>query len=150
MDVTNAPLYGTTNGSTNFTDYDYEIVYNLPLEELVPNAFFYGATLLLGLIGNILVIFSVSRFEQMMTITNTFLLSLATADLLLVLVCVPVKVCIHFLILIVGYPRFINIYVHNMYNSSAVGIRRCLTTVKSFLFAGHLIQYRWWVGQSTN
>jgi hypothetical protein len=84
-----------TTGSINITTtpvYDYEIINSPPIEELVPVSLAYGSTLLLGIAGNVLVIFSVSRYEQMMTITNTFLLSLASADLLLLLVCVPVKV----------------------------------------------------------
>lgn len=78
--------------TSNKTEYDYEIVYDPPLEELIPVSVAYGVTLLLGVIGNGLVIFSVSRYEDMRTITNTFLLSLASADLLLVIFCVPVKV----------------------------------------------------------
>ena len=75
----------------NFT-FDYTIVTEPPLAELIPVSIVYGFTLVLGVVGNVLVIFSVTRYEQMMTTTNTFLLSLASADLLLVIVCVPVKV----------------------------------------------------------
>lgn len=92
-DVTVSYEMFTENFTNNVTDYDYDIDYDLPLEELIPVSIAYGATLLLGIIGNGLVIFSVSRYEDMRTITNTFLLSLASADLLLVLFCVPVKVC---------------------------------------------------------
>ena len=81
-----------TGNSTGIPDYDYEIVLSPPLAELIPVSIAYGLTLILGLVGNGLVIFSVSRYQQMKSITNTFLLSLATADLLLVLICVPVKV----------------------------------------------------------
>ena len=43
-------------------EYDYEASVNtLPLEEIVPVAVVYGLTLLLGVIGNGLVIFSISR-----------------------------------------------------------------------------------------
>lgn len=83
--------YSYENSSTS-PDYDYPIVTDPPLEELIPVSIVYGFTLIVGILGNGLVIFSVSRYEQMMTITNTFLLSLASADLLLVIVCVPVKV----------------------------------------------------------
>ena len=102
MDSTSAnPLDVTLNYSlesilfentTTTLDYDYPIVTDPPLAELLPVSIVYGFTLILGILGNGLVIFSVSRYEQMMTITNTFLLSLASADLLLVIVCVPVKV----------------------------------------------------------
>ena len=81
----------------NVTDYVYDYNYNesvnyVPLDELVPNAVVYGLTFLLGLVGNVLVIISVARYKRMQNVTNIFLLSLATADLLLVLICVPVKV----------------------------------------------------------
>jgi hypothetical protein len=72
--------------------FDYQSHASPPIEELLPVSIVYGLTLVLGVVGNILVIFSVTRYQQMVTTTNTFLLSLASADLLLVLICVPVKV----------------------------------------------------------
>ncbi|KAL8561698.1 hypothetical protein ACOMHN_025982 [Nucella lapillus] len=73
-------------------DYDYDLsVSMLPLNELVVNAVGYGLVLILGLVGNILVVVSVARYRRMHNVTNIFLLSLATADLLLVCICVPVK-----------------------------------------------------------
>lgn len=83
----------------NISDDDYEYVYDynaaiahLPINEVVPVTIIYSITLLSGLIGNMLVIISVARFKKMQNTTNTFLLSLSTADLLLIVVCVPVKV----------------------------------------------------------
>ena len=86
----------TSNG-TNETEYyyyyDYEdSVNNIPLEEFIPVAIVYGLTLLLGVVGNILVIFSISRYRRMQSVTNIFLVSLSSADLMLVLICVPIKV----------------------------------------------------------
>ena len=73
--------------------YDYdESISNIPLGELIPVAIVYGLTLILGVIGNALVIFSICRYRRMQTVTNIFLTSLASADLLLVLLCVPIKV----------------------------------------------------------
>lgn len=63
----------------------------IPLEEVIPAGFVYVFTLLLGVVGNALVIFCIVRHKGMRSITNIFLLSLATADLMLVLICVPVK-----------------------------------------------------------
>lgn len=76
-------------------DYDYnldESMLYLPKVEFILICIFYGLTLLLGLVGNVLVIISVARFKKMQNVTNIFLLSLATADLLVVLICVPIKV----------------------------------------------------------
>lgn len=76
-----------------YYDYDYEAdPENIPLDQLVPVSIVYGITMILGLLGNSLVIFSVAKFKKMQNVTNMFLLSLATADLLLVMVCVPIKV----------------------------------------------------------
>ena len=76
-------------------DYDYDASINtLPVGELVVVALVYGTTLLLGVIGNSLVIFSILRYRRMQTVTNIFLTSLASADLMLVIICVPIKVCI--------------------------------------------------------
>lgn len=73
--------------------YDYEdSVSTIPLGEVIPVALVYGLTLVLGVTGNTLVIFSIGRYKPMRSITNIFLLSLASADLLLVCICVPVKV----------------------------------------------------------
>lgn len=84
----------TTDISTqNVTEYDYDYPdFVQPLEELIPVAFVYGTTLILGVLGNFMVIFTVLRFQRMKTITNTFLVSLASADLMLILFCVPSKV----------------------------------------------------------
>lgn len=80
-----------------YYNYDYNYTYEeslnyLPLEELIPSLTFYVLIGLLGLAGNILVIVAILAFPRMKSITNVFLLSLASADLLLVLICVPIKV----------------------------------------------------------
>lgn len=43
-------------------------------------------------ISTALIVFTIARFRRLKTITNIFLASLATADLLLVTICVPVNV----------------------------------------------------------
>lgn len=47
---------------------------------------------ILGLVGNVLIIFTTLRYRKMKSTTNVFLASLASADLLLIVFCVPVKV----------------------------------------------------------
>lgn len=92
--VTVTPPCNISDESENYYDCIYEdnTMPSMPLEEVIPVSFIYSVTLLLGLVGNGLVIFSISYYGRMRTVTNVFLLSLATADLLLVLFCVPVKV----------------------------------------------------------
>lgn len=52
----------------------------------------YGVTFLLGSIGNTLVIIGIAKFKKMHSVTNIFLVSLASADLLLIVTCIPFKV----------------------------------------------------------
>lgn len=96
-DLFNDNATNITMENSTGQEYEYPILMDPPLEELIPVSIIYGVTLVFGMLGNILVIFSVTRYQQMLTVTNTFLLSLASADLLLVIICVPVKVRIQVL-----------------------------------------------------
>ena len=85
--------------SGNLSDYDYNYDYDysvsvntIDLRELIPVVVVYSLTLILGILGNLLVIFSIVRYRRMQNVTNIFLTSLASADLLLVMLCVPIKV----------------------------------------------------------
>ncbi|XP_076462810.1 QRFP-like peptide receptor [Babylonia areolata] len=83
-----------SGGAVGMGDYTYDYdtsVSSLPVPEVVVNGVGYGVVLLVGLVGNVLVVVSVARYRRMHNVTNIFLLSLATADLLLVCICVPVK-----------------------------------------------------------
>lgn len=85
----------------SYDDFNYSYSYQdnldwLPLNELVPCVTFYVIIGLLGIIGNSLVITVILARPRTRNITNLFLLSLASADLLLVLVCVPVKCATYF------------------------------------------------------
>lgn len=59
--------------------------------ELFITGIVYGLTFAVGMIGNILIIYSVVHFRRMKSLSNIFLASLATADLILIIFCVPVK-----------------------------------------------------------
>lgn len=48
----------------------------------------YVFVFILGLLGNVFVIFAVIRFRQMRTITNFFITNLAFADILVTLFCI--------------------------------------------------------------
>ena len=79
--------------SSDEYDYNYnDTVSSIPVDQWLPVSIVYGITLLLGVVGNSLVIFCILKYQRMRSITNILLLSLASADLLLVLICVPIKV----------------------------------------------------------
>lgn len=76
-------------------DYDYDIEDShdtFSWEELVPTLIVYGLTFVLGLAGNCLIVFTTYRYRRMQSATNVLLSSLASADLLLIIFCIPVKV----------------------------------------------------------
>ena len=49
----------------------------------------YGIILIVGVVGNSLVVGVVLRSPRMRTVTNLFILNLAVADLLVILFCLP-------------------------------------------------------------
>ncbi|XP_021378857.1 cholecystokinin receptor type A-like [Mizuhopecten yessoensis] len=55
----------------------------------IPTITVYGLTFLMGVIGNILVIFAVLGDRKARSVTSTFMVSLAAADMLFLVVCVP-------------------------------------------------------------
>ncbi len=61
-------------------------------EELLPPLVVYMLTFLTGIVGNVLIIVAILGYRKMKTPTNIFLASLAFADMLLCIVCIPVKV----------------------------------------------------------
>ena len=80
--------------------YDYS--YYLPGEQIeqvrmkwtddpafLPTAIVYGVTFLVGVTGNALVVFALLGDKKSRNATSSFLVSLAIADLLFLLVCIP-------------------------------------------------------------
>ncbi|XP_049940744.1 kiSS-1 receptor-like [Schistocerca serialis cubense] len=89
---------GGARPAEDYEMYDYSwseshAIFNW--SELAPALLVYGATFALGVAGNSLIIFTVCRYRRMSTTTNVFLASLASADLLLITVCIPVKIYIY-------------------------------------------------------
>ncbi|KYQ58994.1 Pyroglutamylated RFamide peptide receptor [Trachymyrmex zeteki] len=86
------------SNSTNVTDFpDYDIndsFSHFEWAELAPVLVVYTLTFFLGLIGNVIIIAStLCRLRPLpATPTNVFLGGLATADLLLITFCIPVKI----------------------------------------------------------
>ncbi|XP_019880303.1 QRFP-like peptide receptor isoform X2 [Aethina tumida] len=79
---------------------DYDGYYNNKEEsyrvffwnELIPPLVVYAVTFVLGLTGNCLMIVTTFRYRRMHSVTNVFLCSLASSDLLLIIICIPVKI----------------------------------------------------------
>ena len=81
-------------------------------EELCPTLVVYVLTMVLGVVGNSLIVFTILRYRRMKSTTNVFLASLASADLLLIIFCIPVKVSRLIEFLIKTFPNvYYNIHV---------------------------------------
>ncbi|KAI8786656.1 neuropeptide FF receptor 2 [Biomphalaria glabrata] len=63
----------------------------------IPTVAVYGVTFLLGLVGNSLVIFAMVGDRKSRSVTASFMVSLAVADLLFLLVCVPYESAKYFI-----------------------------------------------------
>ncbi|CAH0562013.1 unnamed protein product [Brassicogethes aeneus] len=96
--------------------------------ELIPTLMVYGVTLVLGITGNCLMIITTFRYRRMLSVTNVFLSSLASSDLLLILFCIPVKVAKLF-----SYTWEMGLFlcktVHYMQNLSAICSVLTLTAI---------------------
>ncbi|RWS10222.1 orexin receptor type 2-like protein, partial [Dinothrombium tinctorium] len=64
-----------------------EYIYPTPYEWVF--IMFHVAVFIVGLVGNILVCISVYRNHSMRTVTNYFIVNLAVADFLVILICLP-------------------------------------------------------------
>lgn len=87
--------------------------------ELLITGIVYGLTFLVGIIGNSLIVYSVVHFRRMKSLSNVFLASLATADLILIIFCVPVKFAQLFSYTWT-FGKFLCIFVHYIQNLSAI------------------------------
>ena len=86
----------TPHNDTTYDYYDYDMNESLVTfdwNELGPSLFVYAVTFILGIVGNCLILVAVIRHTHVKNSpVNVFLASLASADLLLILVCLPLKV----------------------------------------------------------
>ena len=76
----------TLNETTRHEWYRYNLYEGLAL------SIAYGLVFIVGFVGNVLVIIAVARGGQMMrhSATNIFLTNLAVADLLVIIICLPI------------------------------------------------------------
>ncbi|XP_071744618.1 G-protein coupled receptor 54-like [Lepeophtheirus salmonis] len=105
--------------------------------ELIPPLIIYSLTLLLGVIGNLLIIVSITGYRSMKSPTNIFLASLAFADLILCVVCLPIKLAELFsftwtfglfLCKFVNYMQYISA-VASVLNLTVMSLERCYAIV---------------------
>ena len=92
----------TVSIEDHYNDTDDEYIYEYDLDEsyatfnwseLGPSLFVFGVTFIVGILGNTLILVAVLRHTHVKSSpVNVFLASLASADLLLILVCLPLKV----------------------------------------------------------
>ena len=75
-------------------DYDIEDTQAIDWTDLGPSLCVYAITFVAGILGNVLILIAVIRNTQFLKSSpvNVFLGSLASADLLLILICLPLKV----------------------------------------------------------
>lgn len=86
---------GSINSShlLNYYDYDASRLTTHSITVIILVTF--GAAFLLGLVGNILVIYVVCRHGAMKTVTNLFFVNLAVSDLLFLCTCIPFTAMIY-------------------------------------------------------
>ena len=79
-----------------YYDYDIEESFlTFDWSELGPSLVVFGLTFIIGILGNCLILIAVIRHTHVKkSPVNVFLGSLASADLLLILICLPLKVSI--------------------------------------------------------
>ena len=79
----------SSNGSSGspLPEQPYEITHEVWLRGIL--IFFYTVIFILGVSGNLLVVFVVVRNKSMQTITNIFITNLAVSDIMMCLLAVP-------------------------------------------------------------
>ena len=98
LDLDNGTAAAVTDTLDDYDYEDYEYNYDDSITsydwtELGPSIFVYSVTFLAGVVGNILILLAVIRHTHVKNSpVNVFLASLASADLLLILICLPLKV----------------------------------------------------------
>ncbi|XP_037089187.1 gastrin/cholecystokinin type B receptor-like [Pollicipes pollicipes] len=95
-EVLNGSESGASQEALNVTaspDYDAEQSVKIFFwGELATALVVYSLTFVVGIIGNVLILVAIAGNRRMKSVTNTFLASLATADLTLICLCIPVKI----------------------------------------------------------
>ncbi|KAM4615790.1 KISS1 receptor b [Polymixia lowei] len=111
---------------------------------LVPT--FFGLIMLVGLVGNSLVIHVVTKHQQMKTVTNFYIVNLAATDILFLVCCVPFTATLYplpswvfgdFMCRMVNYLQQVTAQA-TCITLSAMSVDRCYVTV----YPLHSLRYR--------
>ena len=90
-------VYGSNGSNSSNDSYDYEYPYwvqspdepRYTLSMTIAFITAYSIVLVIGLIGNFLVLSFIIRAPKMRTVPNIFICNLAIADVLVIFVCLP-------------------------------------------------------------
>lgn len=114
----------------------------------VPTVCIYGLAFIVGITGNSIAILAIVRGIKQRTNTTLFLLSLASSDILFLLVCVPYELSRHFIshwhlgTFLCKFSGFIEMMtaVLTVLNLTIVSIERLVSSIKRVLNASCLLQ----------
>ncbi|GAB1603542.1 QRFP-like peptide receptor [Argonauta hians] len=128
-------------------DYSYDLYFYEDLDKIkdpgVNENYFslsitvYSITFLLGLLGNSLVIFAMCGDRKPCSVTASFMISLAVADLMFILICTPYELIRYFYPLAVGtsamckFASFVDMLsaVASILNLTAISVERYMVIV---------------------
>ncbi|XP_064605777.1 galanin receptor type 1-like [Liolophura sinensis] len=136
------PQTNRSHMDTSLEGFFYEDLHNLRMPwiheaHFLPTVIVYGVTFLIGIIGNSLVIFAMVGDKLSRSVTSSFLVSLALADIVFLVVCVPYETAKYFighwaigtvLCKLVGFIEMMTA-VTSILNLTAVSIERYVVIV---------------------
>jgi len=78
-------MVNLTNDSNATQTFDFE----MPLDIILYGSIFYAMIFIIGVTGNLLVIYVLAKEKELRNFTNYLLANLSLADLFVLVVCVP-------------------------------------------------------------
>lgn len=90
MNVTSSSS-SSTNETQQFSNHTCRVVdIYMPIDPIIYGAVFYIFIFIIGVFGNLLVIYVLAKEKELRTFTNYLLANLSIADLLVLFICVPI------------------------------------------------------------
>ena len=98
INISNDSIYGNQTVMSSFN-------FEMPLDIVLFGFIFYAFIFIIGVTGNLLVIYVLAQEKELRTFTNYLLANLSVADLAVLIVCVPSgKFCHFYNSYIIQYP----------------------------------------------